>query len=236
MDGANVVFKGKRGGIEVLFDGLTPFEALKEELKTKLNKNSKFFGKRADVKVSAVVSRKLEEEERVELLTIFSEYFNEDGIEFVSRKTEERAARTPRTRREALEMASPSAPRSAEDKGLFVRSTIRSGQRVHSEGNVTVMGDVNPGAELVAGGNIVVLGTLRGVAHAGALGDADAVVFALNLQPTQLRIADMIAIAPPKEQKTDYPELALARQGKIVIEPYNPGVAAHRSAGALPKV
>jgi septum site-determining protein MinC len=85
------------------------------------------------------------------------------------------------------------------------------------------MGDVNPGAQLVAGGNIVVLGTLRGVAHAGALGDAGSVVFALNLQPTQLRIADVIAIAPKEEQKTGYPELAHATEGKIVIVPYNAG-------------
>lgn len=107
-----------------------------------------------------------------------------------------------------------------DDKCVFIKSMLRNGQRLNSEGNVIVMGDVNPGAQIVAGGNIVVLGTLRGVAHAGAWGDQSAIVFALNLQPTQLRIANIIAVAPADVEVTGYPEVAQAKNGKIVIEPY----------------
>ncbi|GAC1411534.1 MAG: hypothetical protein NVSMB64_21410 [Candidatus Velthaea sp.] len=76
---------------------------------------------------------------------------------------------------------------------LYHRGTLRGGQALHNLGNIVVIGDVNPGAELIASGDIVVFGALRGVAHAGAQGDAGARVIALEFAPTQLRIATMIA-------------------------------------------
>jgi septum site-determining protein MinC len=76
---------------------------------------------------------------------------------------------------------------------LYHRGTLRGGQALHNLGNIVVIGDVNPGAELVASGDIVVFGALRGVAHAGAHGDRSARVIALELAPTQLRIATAIA-------------------------------------------
>ena len=66
----------------------------------------------------------------------------------------------------------------------FIRHTLRSGQIERAlEGNMVILGDVNPGAEVVAAGDIIVLGTLRGVAHAGALGNTSSIIFALNLLP-----------------------------------------------------
>ena len=76
---------------------------------------------------------------------------------------------------------------------LYHRGTLRGGQALHNLGNLVVVGDVNPGAELVASGDIVVFGALRGVAHAGAQGDRAARVIALELAATQLRIATAIA-------------------------------------------
>jgi septum formation inhibitor MinC len=76
---------------------------------------------------------------------------------------------------------------------LYHRGTLRGGQTLHNLGNIVIIGDVNPGAELIASGDILVFGSLRGVAHAGAQGDASARVVALELAPTQLRIATMIA-------------------------------------------
>jgi septum site-determining protein MinC len=76
---------------------------------------------------------------------------------------------------------------------LYHRGTLRGGQTLHNLGNIVVIGDVNPGAELIASGDILVFGALRGVAHAGAQGDLGARVVALELAPTQLRIATMIA-------------------------------------------
>ena len=89
----------------------------------------------------------------------------------------------------------PDTPQSAPAgiSTLYHRGTLRGGQTLHNLGNIVVIGDVNPGAELIASGDILVFGSLRGVAHAGAQGDSSARVVALELAPTQLRIATMIA-------------------------------------------
>lgn len=102
---------------------------------------------------------------------------------------------------------------------LLVRRTLRSGQRVRFNGNVVVLGDVNPGAEIVASGDIVVMGTLRGVAHAGATGSPDAVVVAFRLQPVQLRVGSVIGRAPDGQvARPDAPEVARLRDDALVIE------------------
>ncbi len=106
------------------------------------------------------------------------------------------------------------------EAALFINRTLRSGYRVESVGHVVVLGDVNPGAEIVAGGTILVWGRLRGLVHAGAEGDTTAVVCALDLQPTQLRIADQIALTPQRKGKPQ-PEMARLRDGQLVAEPWN---------------
>jgi septum site-determining protein MinC len=85
---------------------------------------------------------------------------------------------------------------------------------------VIVIGDVNPGAEIVAEGDIVVWGRLRGMVHAGADGNDEAVVCALDLAPTQLRIADKIAI-PPQERGEAKPEIAVVRGNQVVAESWD---------------
>jgi len=106
------------------------------------------------------------------------------------------------------------------DAGLVVRRTIRSGQSLRHPGSITVIGDVNPGAEIIAGGDIVVWGKLRGVAHAGALGNEDAVVCALDLSPTQLRIGSRITRSPDDRRRKPQPETARVRNGQIVAAPW----------------
>lgn len=109
-----------------------------------------------------------------------------------------------------------------EDNTLLVRRTIRSGQRLHYDGNVVVMGDVNPGAEIVCTGDILVLGSLRGVAHAGVDGKVDATVFAFRLEPTQLRIAHVISRAPDEKlPQPSGPEIARVVENSIQLSVYN---------------
>jgi septum site-determining protein MinC len=101
---------------------------------------------------------------------------------------------------------------------LYHAATLRGGQVLHHNGNIVVVGDVNPGAELIATGDILVFGRLGGIAHAGAQGDASARIFALDLAPTQLRIATSIAAdAEPKRRSTPLPEAAVARDGRIIV-------------------
>jgi septum site-determining protein MinC len=104
--------------------------------------------------------------------------------------------------------------------GVFVRRTLRSGKSLRYAGAVFVLGDVNPGAEIIAGGDVIVWGKLRGMVHAGAMGDEQAVVCALEMAPTQLRIAGRIAIAPEdrRKRRPSMPELARIRDGQIVAE------------------
>lgn len=108
-----------------------------------------------------------------------------------------------------------------EANALLLCETLRSGRSVWHEGHVVVLGDVNPGAEIIAGGNVVVWGRLRGLVHAGASGDAAAVICALELNPTQLRIADRIAVAPNDNRPASIPEQAAIHDGQIVAEPWN---------------
>ena len=91
--------------------------------------------------------------------------------------------------------------------GIVVHGTLRSGQALHHTGHITLIGDANPGSELVAGGDVIVWGKLRGTVHAGAIGDDGAVVCALQLSPSQIRIGSHIARAPagPSERTSRSP-------------------------------
>jgi len=104
--------------------------------------------------------------------------------------------------------------------GLVIKETVRSGRSIYHEGFVVVIGDVNPGAEIVAGGDVIVWGRLRGFVQAGALGDETAVICALHLNPTQLRIAGQIAISPDGPHQHPVPEQVSIRNGQIVAEPW----------------
>lgn len=101
----------------------------------------------------------------------------------------------------------------------MIQRTMRSGFKVAYQGHVVVLGDVNPGAEIFASGSIIVWGRLRGTAHAGAEGDETAVVCALELTPTQLRIASKAATTP-QDQEQLQPEIASIKDNQIIAEPW----------------
>lgn len=103
---------------------------------------------------------------------------------------------------------------------LLIQKNLRSGQRLHYQGNLVILGDVNPGAEVSAGGDIIVMGSLRGIAHAGAYGNEKAIILAYRLEPTQLRISDKITRSPEKNYVASQPELARLSEGQMFIEPY----------------
>jgi septum site-determining protein MinC len=104
----------------------------------------------------------------------------------------------------------PAAPPHAEEStavtvegtdGLLARRRVRSGQVLRHPGHIVVIGDVNPGAQLIAGGDIIVWGKLQGTAHAGALGDTRAIICALDMSPSLVKIADAALALRPGEQK-----------------------------------
>jgi septum site-determining protein MinC len=114
------------------------------------------------------------------------------------------------------------APKNNNENALWVNKTIRSGTRIESAGHVVIFGDVNPGAEVIADGSVIVWGRLRGVVHAGAKGNQDAVVCALDLSPTQLRIAGQIAVAPERYGKS-LPEIVRIKDGQLQAETWTQG-------------
>jgi len=109
-----------------------------------------------------------------------------------------------------------------DETALWINKTIRSGTRIEFAGHIVILGDVNPGAEVIAGGSVIVWGRLRGVVHAGAHGNRQAVVCALDLSPTQLRVAGEIAVAPERRIKPQ-PEIVRIKDGQLQAEPWTSG-------------
>ena len=95
----------------------------------------------------------------------------------------------------------------ATSETKFYKGSIRSGQKMEFEGSLVILGDVNAGAEVIAGENIVILGELRGLAHAGAKGNKKAIIAAASIECKQIRIANII-----KEMEDEYDE-----EGNLII-------------------
>lgn len=113
-------------------------------------------------------------------------------------------------------------PQIKHGEPLYLKTTLRSGMEVRHNGTIILCGDVNPGGAIIAQGDIIVWGRLRGLAHAGVQGGAfgspydlrASRIFALQLQPTQLRIADVVARAPNTPPQQQQPEIAyIAAEG-----------------------
>ena len=112
------------------------------------------------------------------------------------------------------------------------RGTLRSGQSCRHAGTVVILGDVNPGAQVISGGDVLVWGRLRGFVQAGAMGDAGAIVAALDFEPVQLRIAAYIAMTPKgasnnpgywfwKRDSSGRPEVARVIDEQIYVDPWD---------------
>jgi len=104
-------------------------------------------------------------------------------------------------------------------KMMIINHTVRGGQEVKANCSVLICGNVNPGAQIIAGGSIDIRGTCRGFVHAGAFGDKTACVVADRLMPVQIRIADLIARAPDEPEQVDKAERAMIKDNMIIFEP-----------------
>ncbi len=203
-DNGRIVFKGDRNGLYIKMAQGVRFDVLMRELERKLAASGGFF--RGAEAVVDVGDRVLTTEQ---LLTLESLLEQKGGFELAEVLHEPRS-----TARTCV----------GDDGARLVRRTLHSGQSIHHDGNLVVLGDVNPGAEVVAAGDVVVVGTLRGLVHAGAVGDTDAVIIAFNFCPIQLRIADVISRSPAEAQagrpQQPVPEIARLQGGVIVVEEY----------------
>ena len=129
----------------------------------------------------------------------------------------EKAGQSPESK-ESAPAAESAAPAAAGQNMLVINRTVRGGQEITTPGSVLICGNVNPGAQVIAGGSIDIRGICRGMVHAGAYGDTTAFIIADRLMPVQIRIADRIARSPDGELKPKVAERAAIKDGKIIIE------------------
>ncbi|HHX73604.1 MAG TPA: septum site-determining protein MinC [Firmicutes bacterium] len=207
-----VEFKGTREGLTIYCLEDAAFEDVLADLAERLQARSAFFGEAA-VKVD-IGRRELTEEEKDALIEVITKHSRLQITEIQSAGEHPPAVTSARRQGEMEELKLEGFQ---EGRCLVIKRTLRSGQYIRFPGTVVVLGDVNPGAEIVADGDIFVFGTLRGIAHAGVGGDRNASVVALRLAPTQLRIADVISRAPDNPSLPDTPEYAYINDARIMI-------------------
>jgi septum site-determining protein MinC len=216
-----IQIKGIRDGLLITLSGASWAELAPAFVKNVDERSSFFQGARVALNVG-------ENELRVAELSLLRDQLSERGItlwavlseSLITETTAQNlglATRLAKPRPGTIREAVQELP---EDATKWVKGPLRSGGKVLFEGNVVVMGDVNAGAEIVAGGSVIVWGRLRGVVHAGAQGNEKAVVCAMELAPTQLRIAGEIAVSPKKQGKSQ-PEVACLKDGQLVAEPWH---------------
>ncbi len=216
-----VSIKGTSDGLVIgLGDG--PFQDILKEMESALSAKASFFiGGRAALRVG---DRALSADQ----LTMIGQQLQNLGMTLWA-VDGEHPATLAAAREVGLEIAAqtkderplrpvPEETGRDELSGVVVRRTLRSGQALQHAGHITLIGDLNPGAEIVAGGDIIVFGRLRGIAHAGAMGDETAIICALELAPSQLRIGSHIARSPDRSRPPKMPEIASVQDEQIVVE------------------
>lgn len=204
----NVIeFKGTKKGILIYIKPQYDFEVIKAQLIDKIEKTQTFF---KGAKIFDIHCDTLKPHEKEELEELMATRYKIHVL-----KPEEKGSLEKDNSVEEVFAGIN------EGKTKFIQGTLRSGQNIKYEGNVVVLGDVNPGAQIVAYGNIIVMGSLRGTAHAGSNGNVNACVAAFYLDPTQLRISGIITRPPDGDyEKPRTPELARVKDNMIYIEPY----------------
>jgi septum site-determining protein MinC len=235
----NVAIKGTRNGLLLTLEPETPFHELLNALAERLAEAPGFFrGASLSVDTS---QRNLRVSERVQLERLLAHYqMSVTPLELIplslKESTQEQMAPSQppvlaTATNQVSEEISPSRDgRESRDAReftdtLFLRRTVRSGQAIHHPSTVIVLGDVNPGAEIVAGGDIIVWGVLRGMVHAGYPDNEQALVCALQLAPVQLRVAHLLSRPPEGMDVQQLPEVASIRNGRVVVETWLNGRA-----------
>lgn len=220
MNENSVTFKGSVNGLTIILRQDASFEEVINTMRFKISTAGKFFkGARLAVKYRG---RVLNEAEKVQLYELL---VKESGAEIVSFE-EDSENNVPERVEEKVSPIKKYLFFKGIDEGetKFYRGTVRSGQRIAFDGNVVVLGDVNPGGVIEAAGNVVVMGLLRGVVHAGSDGNKEAIVAALGLNPTQLRIGDIITRSPDESVTSPnlIPELAYVKDDILYVERFLP--------------
>lgn len=201
----HVIFKGTKDGITFRFKETSTFEEICQSLEAKIKESQKFFNQTKTAVVFQGRMFSAEEEDRlIDIIT----YNTDIELTFVHTENEEV---------ETL-MAKMNQLIDPTSMTKFHKGALRSGQKIEFDGNVVVFGDVNAGAEIKVSGHVIVLGYLRGMAHAGMKGFAEATIYALYLAPIQLRIANLITYFPDEKKRGNKSaEYAFIQDGQVCV-------------------
>lgn len=212
----SVIIKGNKYGIVVVLDSNLEFDELKLLVKEKFTESRNFF-KDAKMAIS-FEGYKLNNYEQKELLDIIGDNTDMQIICVVEDDTETEEVFRKSLQQKLMELEN--------NTGQFYKGILRSGASLEFENSAVIIGDVNRGARVVSKGNIIVLGSLKGNAFAGAGGNTNSFVIALDMQPMQIRIADIIARSPDKPAKdlNRGTEIAFLEDNNIYIEELNKSV------------
>lgn len=222
-----IAIKGVKDGLLISLSSTEKWQSVTDHLAARIDDRAEFFagasitvelGARPVPKYELSSLKALLERRGLSLSMVLSEsdttIESARALNLDTESTENASRKTALESRETL----PVDPEETGTTGVLLRRTLRSGRTIHSDGHVVVVGDVNPGAQVIAGGDIVVWGKLRGTVHAGANGDESAIVCALDMNPSQLRIAGYIVTSPPGKRRKINPEVALIRDKQIIVE------------------
>lgn len=191
-------------GIKVLLDETMDFEILIKEIALEFEKRSVFFGDKP-VAIS-FENRKLTIEDELKITDVIMKHTDlkvvmiQDEDPVLEKKVNELYQSWQGIGIDKSQETIITKNQGVRGYTDFYRGNLRSGQVLESDSSVTIIGDVNPGAKIISNGNIVILGSLKGYAHAGADGNQECFIFALEMKPIQLQIGDLIAKSPDKER------------------------------------
>ncbi len=215
-----ITIKSTKDGLEFWVTEDSPYAKAWPELRKKLHANSSFY--KGSKLPANFFGKRFTDMQKRELAVFLREEFGINQVKFSD--DEDTAAAEEDTVATGKDAAATAQvlkqienALSTKAQNVFLSRTIRNGQRIECEGNITVIGDVNAGAELIAAGNIAVFGKLRGLVHAGARGRQDVVIAANYLLSKQVRIGGKIAIIP-QNRKLEGPEIVKIVDGKIVVK------------------
>lgn len=211
-----IAIKGNKDGLRLVLAEDVAWDDVLAALRSQLERGTDFFHG-AELTIDTG-ERAISDDELKAVLDLMREYGLQPAALATSSREGRNAGRTVgiSTRPATRQTITQQQREQVGDGALLVMRTLRSGQVLRHHSHVTIVGDVNPGAEVIAAGSVIVWGRLRGTVHAGALGDTTAVVGALELMPALLRIADMMARTP--DQKPGGPELAKIEGETIAVE------------------
>lgn len=223
-----VALKGTKKGLLVQVRENAPFEEVKNALVRKMEAGRNFFvGSRPVV----IIEGRLDRQHRDELTALITERLDVERVEFSSGKLPPSRPGVPYKEVQALDWpdfapkmqeiemrANDPLPAGEPGECLFVRRTVRNGEKLSSDGHIVVIGNVEEDGEVNARGSIVVLGTLRGRAHAGLQGDERAVIAAGILMASELSIASSVGRFFADDLQPASPQWVKVQDGQLVVD------------------